>query len=285
MRRYKKDSQLTDLGISKSMEVAEELAGKVEMMITGGIEQSKMTRKVEMMITGGIEQSKMTGKVEMMITGGIEQSKMLDEVQLRVNQQTEVVKETFADMVKKTTEGQERVQQPEAMRTIMKDAPTQHDQENTDKERRHRNHTIYGVKESGKGEQLRREDEAYVKELFDNHLGLMNLNPKAITRLGKVWEGDESRIPLRVIYNNIEEKERVTSVLGNLQNAPDRFRKIRISNDYNPEEREEIKKIREEAKKTRDEEDDSYIFVVRGEPSAKNLRVVKLKKRWKTPQQ
>ena len=69
-------------------------------------------------------------------------------------------------------------------------------------------------------------------------------------------------------------------MLGNLQNAPDRFRKIRISNDYNPEEREEIKKIREEAKKqTRDEEDDSYISVVRGEPSAKNLRVVKLKKR------
>ena len=58
------------------------------------------------------------------------------------------------------------------------------------------------------------------------------------TRLGKVWEGDESRRPLRVIYNNIEEKERVTSVLGNLQNAPDRFMKIRISNDYNPEERE-----------------------------------------------
>ena len=70
------------------------------------------------------------------------------------------------------------------------------------------------------------------------------------------------------------------SALGNLQNAPDRFRKIRISNGYNPEEREEIKKIREEAKKqTRDEEDDSYIFVVRGEPSAKNLRVVKLKDR------
>ena len=70
------------------------------------------------------------------------------------------------------------------------------------------------------------------------------------------------------------------SVLGNLQDAPDRFRKIRISNDYNPEEREEIKKTREDAKKqTRDEEDDSYIFVVRGEPSAKHSRVVKLKKR------
>ena len=207
-----------------------------------------------------------------MITGGIEQSKMLDEVQIRVNQQTEAVKETFADMVKKTTEGQERVQQPEEMRKIMTDALTQQEKENTDKERRHQNHIIYGVKENRKGEQLNREDEADVKELFDNHRGLMNLKPKAITRLGKVWEGDESRRPLRVIYNNIEEKERVTSVLGNLQNAPDRFRKIRISNDYNPEEREEIKKIREEAKKqTRDEE--------RGERSAKNLRVVKLKKR------
>ena len=170
--KIRKESQLTDLKITKSMEAVMEL----------------------------------TRKVQMMMTGGIEQSKMLNEVQLRVNQQTEVVKETFADMVKKNTEGQERVQQPEAMRKIMKDALTEQEKENTDMERRHQNHTIYGVKDSGKGEQLKREDEAYVKELFDNHLGLMNLKPKAITRLGKVWEGDESRRPLRVIYNNIEEE-------------------------------------------------------------------------------
>ena len=110
--KIQKESQLTDLKVTKPMEAVEEL-----------------TRKMEM-ITGGIE---------------------LDEVQLRVNQQTEAVKETFADMVKKTTEGQERVQQPEAMRTIMKDALTQQEKENTDKERRHQNHIIYGVKENGKG--------------------------------------------------------------------------------------------------------------------------------------
>ena len=114
--KIRKESQLTDLGITKSMEAVEEL-----------------TRKMEM------------------ITGGIEQSKMFDEVQLRVNQQTEAVTETFADMVKKTTEGQERVQQPEEMRKIMKDALTQQEKENTDKERRHQNHIIYGVKETGKG--------------------------------------------------------------------------------------------------------------------------------------
>ena len=115
--KIQKESQLTDLKIAKSMEAVEEL----------------------------------TRKVQMMTTGGIEQSKMLDEVQLRVNQQTEVVTETFADMVKKTTEGQERVQQPDAMRTIMKDALTQQEKENTDKERRHQNHIIYGVKVNGKG--------------------------------------------------------------------------------------------------------------------------------------
>ena len=125
----------------------------------------------------------LTRKVQMMIARGIEQSKMLYEVQLRVNQQPEVVKETFADMVKKTT-GQERVQQPEAMIKIMKDALTQHEKENTDEERRHQNHIIYGVKENGKGEQLRREDGAYVKELFDNRLGLMNLKPKAWKSMG-----------------------------------------------------------------------------------------------------
>ena len=108
-----------------------------------------------------------------------------------MNDQTEAVQDTFADMVKKTTEGQERVQQPEAMRTIMKDALTQHEKENTDKERRHQNHIIYGVKENGKGEQLRREDEAYVKELFDNHLGLMNLKPKTWGKSGRETRAED----------------------------------------------------------------------------------------------
>ena len=57
------------------------------------------------------------------------------------------------------------------------------------------------------------------------------------------------------------------SNLSKLKQAPENFRKISVTDDYTEKEREEIRKMVNEAKnKTESRGDGKYIFKVRGSP-------------------
>ena len=66
------------------------------------------------------------------------------------------------------------------------------------------------------------------------------------------------------------------SHLGKLKDRPDKFRRISVTDDYTQEEREEIRKLVEEAKE-RSKNDSQYVWKVRGSPNASNLRLVRIK--------
>ena len=60
-----------------------------------------------------------------------------------------------------------------------------------------------------------------------------------------------------------------------LKNGPEKFRRINITEDYTQEERQEIKRWVDEAKRRTQVVDDGYIWKVRGSPRSK-LRLVSM---------
>ena len=66
------------------------------------------------------------------------------------------------------------------------------------------------------------------------------------------------------------------SSLWRLKNGPEKFRKISITDDYTQEERREIKRWVDEAKRRTQEIDDGYVWKVRGSPRSK-LRLVNMR--------
>ena len=67
--------------------------------------------------------------------------------------------------------------------------------------------------------------------------------------------------------STLNEKKSVMSNLSKLKQAPENFKKISVTDDYTEKEREEIRKMVNEAKnKTESQGDGKYIFKVRGSP-------------------
>ena len=88
---------------------------------------------------------------------------------------------------------------------------------------------------------------------------------ESFIRLGKRNES-KSR-PIKLKMSTFNEKKSVMRNLRKLKQAPENFRKIRVTVDYTEKEREEIRKMVNEAKnKTESQGDGKYIFKVRGSP-------------------
>ena len=67
--------------------------------------------------------------------------------------------------------------------------------------------------------------------------------------------------------NNPNERELIMCGLTKLKDEPVKFKKISITEDYTPEERQTIREKVEEAKsKTESEEQGKFVFTVRGTP-------------------
>jgi len=118
-----------------------------------------------------------------------------------------------------------------------------------------------------------------VKDLLDCvfNMELENSDIQKIYRLGH-WEEDKAR-PLLIAFKNCEKKDYIMANLPNLKQV-DKFRGIGISHDLPPQERDEIKKIVEEAKKAHSDlgtdtaENHKFIVVGHGP----RWKVIKIKK-------
>ena len=86
----------------------------------------------------------------------------------------------------------------------------------------------------------------------------------------------EGRKYVRITMESHEEKQKLMSSLWRLKNGPEKFRKISITDDYTQEERREIKRWVDEAKRRTQEVDDGYVWKVRGSPRSK-LRLVNMR--------
>ena len=130
---------------------------------------------------------------------------------------------------------------------------------------RERNFIIHGIPEGNSSEEAansKTNDPEVIKDLLQE-IGVASV-PKSFTRLGKPNAGVR---PIKVTMGTLSEKENIMNNLKNLKQAPDRFRKISITDDHTIEERNMIKaKVAEAVKKTKDEGEGKYVFKVRGSP-------------------
>ena len=102
-----------------------------------------------------------------------------------------------------------------------------------------------------------------IKE-FLNVIGVGS-EPKSVNRLGE--RKDDRRRPFRLIMSTKDEKDEIMSSLNKLKDATEKFKRISVTDDYTVKEREEIRKMVDEAKhKTVTEGAGKYIYKVRGTP-------------------
>jgi len=103
-------------------------------------------------------------------------------------------------------------------------------------------------------------------------------------RLGR-FEEDKTR-PLLVAFRNVEQKDHIMENLRNLRQPIEKFRRIGISHDLHPKEREERKRMVEDAKQAHiaaeSDEVENYRFIVVGKGMRR--RVIKIKKKVPTVQ-
>ena len=135
-------------------------------------------------------------------------------------------------------------------------------------DQREHNIIIHGMKEDSTGEET---DQMIIEELFDT-VGL-NYRTSSVDRLGSKIH--QKARPIRIFMESQTRKSEFMSKLGRLRHGPEKFQKISITDDYTQEERKEIRRWVEEARK-RTKEEDGYAWKVRGSPRSM-LRLIKIR--------
>ena len=113
----------------------------------------------------------------------------------------------------------------------------------------------------------------WTKELFSQIE--TDVKPAELYRIGKRNPEKGTRSgPIKVVLAELSDKLQVMTNLKKLKLAPVHLKRVRITDDYSPEEREMIKIKIEEAKKLNDE-DNSTFHMVKGNPK-EGLRIIKV---------
>ena len=134
-------------------------------------------------------------------------------------------------------------------------------------DQRELNVIVHGITEDDTGART----DVIVAELCDT-LGL-NYQPTTLAdRLGS--KSPEKSRPIRITMESYERKREFMSKLWRLKHGPPKFQKISITEDFTQEERKEIKRWVDEAKRRTDLEK-GYVWKIRGSPRSK-IRMVKM---------
>ena len=156
-------------------------------------------------------------------------------------------------------------------------------EEERDLENRRKNVVIYRVPEKKTESVVDRKtsDMVFVKDLLDGVFSMKvdDQDIEKLYRLGR-FEEDKTR-PLLVAFRNIEQKDQIMENLRNLRQPIEKFRGIGVSHDLHPKERDERKRLVEEAKQQHIASDtdavENYRFLVVGMGQRK--KVLKIKKK------
>ena len=144
-------------------------------------------------------------------------------------------------------------------------------EEHRDKESRRNNVILYKVTESTaqRAEDRNKEDVAFCLRLFNNglHAGVAEEDLLHVFRLGRRGEDEDTARPLLVQLGSYTQKNVIMESLYKLKHADTEYKRVVVSHDMTKSEREECKKLVEEAK-TRQAQDQSgeYLYRVRGTP-------------------
>lgn len=153
--------------------------------------------------------------------------------------------------------------------------------ESQEKDERAPNIIIFRAKESEEKDREKRSaaDEKLVNGFIKEVIGEDEVEVESFTRLGRKEEG-KSR-PLRIRLKSLDDKRRLLDNLVNLRDAPEPYRTMSVRHDLTPHQRDDYKKMVDEAKeKTADLDPDTYVFKVRSTPGPHwDAKIVRLKAR------
>ena len=107
-----------------------------------------------------------------------------------------------------------------------------------EQKKRLNNFIIYGLDEKGKTIDEIKENDAKIIANFISKVGIV-CDPKSITRLGKSTENKKRT--LKIVMSTNQQKVSVMTNLRKLKGTEDEFGKIRVTDNYTNEEREQIK--------------------------------------------
>ncbi|XP_019631476.1 PREDICTED: uncharacterized protein LOC109475302 [Branchiostoma belcheri] len=161
---------------------------------------------------------------------------------------------------------------------ILKEALVEQRKAVDEQERRNHNLIIHNVDETDRKDMRKKQDEEFVKDLFENHLEV-DVKVKEMYRLGKKTDNDSKRgRPLKITLENKEDRAVILNRLYKLKGAEDQIRRISVTADFSRDEREKIKALVQEAKnRTQQEVKGDYIHVVRG--TYPKLQIIRKKQR------
>ena len=161
-------------------------------------------------------------------------------------------------------------------------------EENKDVESRRQNIIVYRIPEkvSDSYEESKSADKQYVLDLLDAvfHIKAGEEDIDRMFLLGRLPDAsngfDGAVRPLLVRFSNSETKDQVMANVRNLSRADGRFKGVNISHDLTPNQREEIKRMIESAKKEHEEHSSedvgNFRFLVVGQGSRQ--KVIKIRK-------
>ena len=196
-------------------------------------------------------------------------SKKLAENQKNIDEKINKVSESYADSVRRSNSTSEPTMD---FRQIMRETKNEELVQQRQREARAQNIVIHGFPEENDTQEGNIEaDTNTIKELLK--IIEVEATPVSIVRLGKRTES--KRRPIKIRMSTLNERELMMSSLGKLKVAPEKFKKISITEDYTIEERQVIKnKVEEARNKTEAEGGGNHIWRVRGSPK-NGLRLIK----------
>ena len=207
-------------------------------------------------------------------------TKQLQIIPKLVTENTQTIADTWAEIVGKNQDPQknEITQNPTSLTKIMKEALDESKKEDKLMEERQCSIVIHRLKESNKGnaDERKKEETDVAEKLCTEGARVYGCKIIKTLRLGRYEPDRVNPRPLKVTFENAEQREKLLTNLNNLKEADEDLRKLSISPDMSKETRNEIKKMVEEAKE-KSRNSDGKIFRVRGPPG--HLRIVETKKK------
>ena len=224
-------------------------------------QEVQVTRNCESGNTTEDENDSIDSKLERFSVGILSKVTQIMEEKLNgmVNLQTATTNEV-TDTEQPASSWSKVASQPQSFKSMMHEARNEEKLEENEKKKRASNIIIHGAQEIGDTpNDINESDSGYIKEFFTK-LGV-GVAPSSITRLGE--SKDSKCRPIKIVMKTKEDKDKVMANLGRLKGTERYFGKISVKDDYTSNERDQIRKLTEEAKKL-SEDNQEKVFKVRG---------------------
>jgi hypothetical protein len=184
---------------------------------------------------------------------------------------------SFAQVTASGLENAGKITTSPVSKDTFREVMREQERETAEREERSKNIIIFGATESKKirKDDCAIEDTRFVSGFLDA-IGVGDISFAEVTRLGPKTE-NKCR-PLRFKVDDLRKKKSIMDNLSQLKDAEPSFAEIGVRHDLTPAQRDELKKLIQEAKCGSSKSDD-FLFLVRSKGPLWDPRIIKVKRR------